>query len=184
MQSASWSLYHNGVTIFIFSTYIPVLLSCHCLIEKCITWQSSINSLLLLYSTDTILIESWLLTVRSKWTLLQIGSSTTIVWKTVRNVKLYVHNYFNRYPRRFVAPSLTVSSQNRPPPAETATSHSTLLLRRCIPTAPLSLPQGGPLPRPPPPRPPPPAEVRPPPEEVSQEDEREDAHRRRGRAPR
>jgi len=52
MQSASWSLYRNGVTMFIFSTYIPVLLSCHCLIEKCITWQSFINSLLLLYSAD------------------------------------------------------------------------------------------------------------------------------------
>ena len=40
--------------MFIFSTHIPVLLSCHCLIEICITWQSSINSLLLLYSADTI----------------------------------------------------------------------------------------------------------------------------------
>jgi len=66
MQSASLSLYHNSVTMFIFSTHIPVLLSSHCLIEICITRQSSINSLLLVYSADTILIESWLLTVRSK----------------------------------------------------------------------------------------------------------------------
>jgi len=40
--------------MFILSPYIPVVLSCHCLIEICITWQSSINSLLLLYSADTI----------------------------------------------------------------------------------------------------------------------------------
>ena len=51
MQSASWSLYHNSVTMFIF---IPVLLSCNCLIEICITWLFSVNSRLFIVQADTI----------------------------------------------------------------------------------------------------------------------------------
>ena len=125
---------------------------------------------------------------------METGRKCTCVYKAVCS-------YFNRHPCRFpILPSHHVYRffTNRPPPAE-AVTRSALPPLRLIPTAPPSLPQSGPLPRPqapppgppppgpspprpPPPRPPPPAEV--PQEEEREEDKREDAHCRRGRAPR